>query len=47
MLIEILWASCRELYNIFEADKLGCHIITVQNSMFRKKGFMEYFCKLC
>ncbi|MBI3986697.1 MAG: transaldolase [Lentisphaerae bacterium] len=26
---EVLWASCRELYNIFEADQVGCHIITV------------------
>lgn len=38
--IEILWASCRELYNIFEADKLGCHIITVQNSMLRKNDLI-------
>jgi len=38
--IEILWASCRELYNIFEADKLGCHIITVQNSMLRKNNLI-------
>lgn len=33
---EILWASCRELYNIIEADKIGCHIITVQNSFLNK-----------
>mgnify|MGYP003345139281 CR=1 FL=1 len=23
--VSILWASCREIYNIFEADKAGCH----------------------
>lgn len=34
--VEILWASCRELYNIIEADKVGCHIITVQNSILNK-----------
>lgn len=34
--VEILWASCRELYNIFEAEKTGCHIITVQNSLLNK-----------
>lgn len=44
---EILWASCRELYNIVEADKVGCHIITVQNSILNKidlfgKDLTEY-----
>tara|TARA_B100001250_G_C19710742_1_gene749060 strand:+ start:417 stop:1124 length:708 start_codon:yes stop_codon:yes gene_type:complete len=34
--IEILWASCRELYSIKEAEKLGCHIITVPNSILSK-----------
>ncbi len=26
--IELLWASCREFYNIVQADNMGCHIIT-------------------
>ncbi len=34
--VEILWASCRELYNIIEASNIGCHIITVQNSILKK-----------
>ncbi|MDY3001243.1 MAG: transaldolase [Romboutsia timonensis] len=34
--VEILWASCRELYNIFQAENSGCHIITVQNSILDK-----------
>jgi transaldolase len=34
--IKILWASCREIYNIFEADKIGCHIITVPHSIIKK-----------
>lgn len=34
--VEILWASCRELYNIFQAEESGCHIITVQNSILDK-----------
>ena len=38
--VEILWASCRELYNIFEANRLGCHIITVQNNMLRKNNLI-------
>jgi transaldolase len=28
-LIECLWASTREVYNIFEAERAGCKIITV------------------
>ena len=34
--VKILWASCRELYSIFLANKVGCHIITVPNSILKK-----------
>ena len=33
---EILWASPRELINIYQADKTGCHIITVQKEIINK-----------
>ncbi len=33
---EVLWASTRELYNIFQAEKIGCHIITVPHSILNK-----------
>lgn len=33
---EILWASPRELLNIFQADEAGCHIITVSNDVIKK-----------
>ena len=33
---EILWASTREIYNIIEAEKCGCHIITVPNEILSK-----------
>ncbi len=33
---EILWASCREIYNIYEAEDIGCHIITVPQDMIDK-----------
>jgi transaldolase len=33
---ELLWASPRELLNIFQADKIGCHIITVTNDLLAK-----------
>jgi transaldolase len=33
---ELLWASPRELLNIFQADKIGCHIITVTPDVLAK-----------
>jgi len=36
--IELLWASPRELLNIFQADEAGCHIITATESIFAKLG---------
>ena len=33
---ELLWASPRELLNIFHADAAGCHIITVTPDLLRK-----------
>lgn len=33
---ELLWCSPRELLNIFQADAVGCHIITVTNDILRK-----------
>jgi transaldolase len=35
-LAELLWASPRELLNIFQADEIGCHIITVTADVIRK-----------
>ena len=33
---ELLWASPRELLNIFQADQVGCGIITVTNDVIKK-----------
>ena len=33
---EILWASPRELLNIFQANEVGCHIITVTPDVLKK-----------
>jgi len=38
---KILWASTRELLNIFEADKLGADIITVPPSILSKMKFIK------
>lgn len=45
--VELLWASCRELYNIIEADKCDCEIITVTSDVINKipnmgKDLYEY-----
>jgi len=32
----LIWASPRELLNIFQADAIGCHVITVTNDILKK-----------
>jgi transaldolase len=44
---KLLWASPRELLNIYQADEIGCHIITVTNDILKKlelvgKDLTEY-----
>jgi transaldolase len=34
--IELIWASPRELLNIFQADAIGCHVITVTHDVLKK-----------
>ena len=34
--LELIWASPRELLNIFHADQVGCHIITVTHDVLKK-----------
>ena len=34
--IELLWASPRELYNVVQANDIGCHIITATNDILKK-----------
>ena len=33
---QLIWASPRELLNIYQADTIGCHIITVTNDILKK-----------
>jgi transaldolase len=33
---ELIWASPRELLNIFQANEIGCHIITATNDILKK-----------
>ena len=44
---ELIWASPRELLNVFHADSVGCHIITATNDILKKleligKNLSEY-----
>jgi transaldolase len=34
--VELIWASPRELLNIFQADSVGCHIITATHDLLHK-----------
>jgi len=45
--MELIWASPRELLNVFQADAIGCHIITVTSDILKKlsligKDLSEY-----
>lgn len=39
--VKILWASTRELYNIFEAEKIRCDIITVPIDILKKTKLLN------
>jgi len=39
---ELIWASPRELLNIFQAEHIGCHIITVTNDILKKLDLIGY-----
>ena len=34
--VELIWASPREVLNIVQADRIGCHIITVTHDLLAK-----------
>ena len=39
--VEVLWASPRELLNIFHAEKAGCNIITIASDIINKIGLIN------
>jgi len=41
-LSELIWASPRELLNIFQADDIGCHVITVTTDILKKLKMVGY-----
>ncbi|HEY3722269.1 MAG TPA: transaldolase [Acidimicrobiia bacterium] len=40
--LELIWASPRELLNVFQADELGCHVITVTSDILKKLTLVGY-----
>ena len=36
--VELIWASPREVLNIVQADRIGCHVITVTPDLLAKLG---------
>jgi transaldolase len=39
---ELIWASPRELLNIFQADEIGCQVITVTNDILKKLSLVGH-----
>lgn len=39
---ELVWASSREVFNIFQADAAGCQVITVTNDILKKLSIVGY-----
>jgi transaldolase len=39
--VELLWASSRELFNIIQADLIGCHIITATPDIISKLSMLN------
>lgn len=39
---ELIWASPRELLNVFQANEIGCHIITATNDILNKIPLIGY-----
>lgn len=39
---EVIWASTREVYNIIQANKIGCNIITVGSDFLKKFKYLNY-----
>ena len=38
---ELLWASPREVLNVYQAEAIGCHIITATNDLLKKLNLKE------
>jgi transaldolase len=39
---ELIWASPREVLNIFQADSIGCHVVTATRDILNKLSLIGY-----
>ena len=39
--VELVWASPREVLNIYQADECGCHVITVTDDLLKKLALRD------
>lgn len=39
---ELIWASPRELFNIFQANRVGCQVITATKDILKKLDLIDY-----
>jgi transaldolase len=39
--IELIWASPREILNVFHAGQVGCHIITITHDLLKKLSLID------
>jgi transaldolase len=39
--MELIWASPRELLNVFQANAIGCHIITATSDILKKLSLVN------
>ena len=39
---KLIWASPRDLLNVFQAGPIGCHIITVTHFLLKKLSLVGY-----
>jgi transaldolase len=39
---ELVWASPREILNIFQADEIGCQVITLTDDILKKLPLLDY-----
>lgn len=39
---EVIWASPREILNLFQAEAIGCHVITMTNDILKKLSMVGY-----
>lgn len=45
--VELIWASPRELLNLFQADAAGCHVITMTVDLLKKLPLVDRDLELC